>query len=171
MFKRILWVLLILLGLESAGCASLQRKFTRKPKEEPARAIMVVDQGPYQKKYSNDYYYKTHYTMWETWEDDLLMSLGGNHKHVTRAAEEAYSHLVSMSAYLKPEKKAQLEPLVKEFYAMEQKIEADRYSVSDEPVMRSDIERLKRLISNDFYYNKVKGDVLPDTVDLGAASK
>ena len=168
MKKKMLCLLLVGGALALSGCASLEKKFTRKtPKPEHTPAVVYLEQGPYQKKYSNDYYYKTHYTLWRTWQDEVLNNLGGNSKKLQRSAEEAYSHLESMDRYLKPEKQAQLKPLKDELNGFMTKFQSRGYSKSEEAVMRTDLERLKRLVSGDFYYDKVKADLLPDTVDLG----
>ncbi len=163
------WIafVLALALLNAAGCANVQKKFTRK-KKEPARipAVMYVEQGPYQKPYSNDYYYRTHYTMWRTWHDELIDQLGGNNKKVSRCAEESYNHLSQLAEYLLPEKKAALEPILKDLERVTRRIRSGGYAASEEPSMRSDLERIGRLVANDFYYNKVKDQVLPDQVAL-----
>ena len=162
----------LFLALGLTGCAtlpsSLQRKFTRKKKEPLHRTSTVyLDQGPQQKQFSNEYYYKTHFTFWKTWHDDLLASLDGNSKKLKRASEEAYSHLEQMSRYLKPEKQAELKPLLEELGLYRKKFSHGDYASAGS--IRPDLERLKRLVSNDFYFEKVKEDVLPDVVDLGGA--
>jgi hypothetical protein len=150
------------------GCASLPKKFVRKKKEPKHKAATVfLDEGPYQKQFSNEYYYKTHYTLWRTWHDDMVNNLAGNSKKLKRAADEAYSHLEQMSRYLQPERQAKLEPLVKELDAYRVKFDQGSFSKSSAMGMRSDLERVRRLVANDFYFDKVKQDILPDEVDLG----
>ena len=59
--KTILFLLLMALMINLAGCASVQKKFTRKKKEpKHVPAAVYFEEGPYQKKYSSSYYYKTH---------------------------------------------------------------------------------------------------------------
>src|SRR3989338_2522635 len=105
--KKIISLFLIALFCFT-GCASVQKKFTRKKPEKRIPAVVYFQEGPYQKKYSNEYYYKSHYTYWKSWHGDLIDSFGGNHKKVKRSAEEALNHLVQMSQYLKPEKQQEL---------------------------------------------------------------
>jgi hypothetical protein len=152
------------------GCASLPKKFIRK-KAAPAHtpSVVYIEKGPYQKKYSNEYYYKTHYTLWRTWQDETLDNLNGNAKKLARSAQEAYSNLDQMSRYLKPEKQALLKPLLDEMKAMMDKLQTSNNSRSQTASMRTDLERIQRLVSNDFYYDKIKADILPDEVDLGGA--
>jgi hypothetical protein len=153
-----------------SGCASVQKKFTRKKKEKRTPNAIFIDEGPYQKQFSNEYYYKNHYTMWKSWHDELLGQLGGNRKKVERCAQEAYNHLSDMANYLQPEKRAELKPLVEDLSRLVTKIESGSYSDSDEGGMRSELEKIKRLVANDFYYNKVKDSLLADEIDLGGGS-
>ena len=105
MKKKMIGLVLILAMVGGSGCASVQKKFTRK-KVEPTHvaAVMTFEEGAYQKKFSNDYYYKTHFTMWQSWHEELLNQLGGNSKKVARCAQEAAGHLTEMRRYLTPEK-------------------------------------------------------------------
>jgi hypothetical protein len=167
--KKALYVVLACVILVS-GCASAQKKFTRKKKEKRVPTAIFIDEGPYQKQFSNEYYYQNHYTLWKSWHDELLSQLGGNQKKVKRCANEAYNHLSDLGNYLKPEKRAELKPLVDDLAKIVQRIENANYSKSDEGGMRVELEKIRRLVANDFYYNKVKEHVLPDNVDLGQGS-
>ena len=168
MRKNAVFVLALVVAVSSAGCETLPKKFIRK-KKQPAHtaAVVPLDESAYEKKFSNEYYYKTHYTFWKTWHDDMIDDLAGNSKRLRRAAQEAYSHLEQMGRYLKPEKKAELEPLLKELDGYRKKFEEGAYSPQSLVAMRTDLERLRRLVANDFYYDKVKADLEPDVVDLG----
>ncbi len=160
-------VMIFFLILSLSGCETLPKKFIRKkPKPEHTPSVVYIEQGPYQKKFSNEYYYKTHFTLWKTWQDEILSNLGGNSKKVTRAMEEGYSHLDQMNRYLKPGKQTELKPLLDETKQTMDKYKSGNDSRSAVLSMKSDFERLKRLISNDFYYDKVKADILPESVDL-----
>lgn len=154
--------------LTSAGCASVQKKFTRK-KKEPSRIpqVVFIDEGAYQKKFSNDYYYKTHYSMWKTWHDELILNLDGNRKKTERCAIEAYSHLDQMSRYLDEEKKAELKPMLADMRRIMDRFTGGGYGDSERAGLRSELEKIKRLIANDFYYNKVKDSVPQERVSLG----
>ncbi len=171
MKRKMAMGLAVLLTLGLVGCETLPKKFIRKKKEPLHKAsVIFTDDGPSQKQFSNEYYYKTHYTLWKTWHDDMLDNLTGNSKKLQRAADEAYSNLEQMSRYLKPEKQAQLMPYVKELDAYRMKFKQSSLTQSSANAMRSDIERTKRYVANDFYFDKVKEDVLADTVDLGEAA-
>ncbi len=159
--------LIAVLVLSTAGCASFQKKFTRKKKEPKhvATAIYLQEEN-YQKKYSNEYYYKTHFTYWQTWHSDLLNQLGGNSKKVSRCVQEALSNLVEMKRYLKPEKQAPLEEQIQSLSDIAKKLDSGYYSKSSEGSVRSELEKIQRIVNNNFYFNKVKEDLVPDTVAI-----
>ena len=168
MRKWICGALLLVMCMECAGCASVQKKFTRK-KKEPAHvpAVIYFDETPYQKKYSNSYTYKTHYMFWRSWHSDLLDQLGGNRKKIARSAQEAYGHLDQMQKLLLPEKRSFLQPELDSFKVILDRINSNNYSESEEGGMRAELEKIRRLVSNDFYFDKIKDQILSDKIDLG----
>ncbi len=169
MKKGFWFVVAVMLLMEMAGCASVQKKFTRKAKTPShVAASIYLQEGAYQKKFSNEYYYKTHFTMWKTWHGDLINQLGGNQKKVSRCAQETRGHLAEMHRYLTPEKQAELQPELDELNRISERIESGRYSESQYGQTRTDLERIQRLVGNNFYFDKVKAHLLPETVDLGA---
>ena len=163
------WVLSVLcfflIGL--TGCATVQKKFVRK-KNEPAHipSVIYFQEGPYQKKYSNAYYYKTHFTMWKSWQGELLLQWGGNNRKVARCAQEAYSHLTEMSRYLVPEKQTELQPELDSMSRIMKRIDSGSYAESEKGGLRTELEKIKRLVANNFYYDKVKDSVLADEAGL-----
>ncbi|MBI4432962.1 MAG: hypothetical protein HY592_05750 [Candidatus Omnitrophica bacterium] len=168
MQKMAHYFLIIFLLAGFAGCASVQKKFTRK-KKEPARtaSVLYFEKGPYQKKYSNAHYYKTHYTLWKSWQDDSVSELNGNQKRLTRNIQEAYSHLSQMANYLVPEKRRELQPWIDSLGKIMRDFERGAVSESQKSMVRSDLERMQRVVAREFYYHKVKEQVLPEAVDLG----
>ena len=150
------------------GCATVQKKFTRKKKEPEHKAsVIYLDEGPYQKKYSNAYYYKSHYSLWKTWHSEMSEDLGSNTKKLRRASSEARGEMKGMLHYLVPDKQKELEPYSTELEKLVARLDSQSMSKSDEKNMRVDFERIERIVSSNFYYDKVKDSVLPDTVDAG----
>src|SRR3989338_1464137 len=162
--------LVLVMAINVAGCASVQKKFTRK-KKEPRHipAVVYLEEGPYQKKYSNVYYYKTHFTFWKSCQDELINQLGGNGKKVSRAAQEALSNLQEMNQYLTPAKQEELRPQMDALAKIAQRIESGGYPDSEVGGVRVELEKIRRIVSNNFYYDKIKNDLLPESVDFGAA--
>ena len=176
MRKNMKWIPMVLAVTVLSGCASssaIQKKFTRKAKEPAHKAatIYIEEQGPYQKKFSNEYYYKSHFTLWKTWHSDLMDQLGGNSKKVTRCAQEALGHLTEMNRYLNPQKQSELAEVLGEFSQIEQMIERGPVSDTQIGTMRADLERIQRLIANNFYFDKVQASLVPEAVDLGSGSQ
>jgi len=163
---RILAMLVIVTTM--TGCATVQKKFTRKKKVPDRIApVIYIEQGPYQKKYSNSYYYKTHFSLWKSWHDDLLTQLGGNGKKVSRAGQEVYSNAVEMNRYLNPEKQAEFKIHVDALKKVLDEMERATSRSVEKASFRVELERIRREIANGFSYESVKGDLLPDAVDLG----
>ncbi len=162
----LVWALLV---ANLAGCATMQRKFTRKPKEPKHTASVIpTEQGPYQKKFSNEFYYKSHFTLWKTWQSELIDSLGENRKKVARAGQEALGHLNDMRQYLLPEKQSELDAQIRELEKIVKRTDAGLSSASEIGPLRSDLERIRRVVAANFYYNRVKDQMTPETVDLGS---
>ncbi len=163
-------IYLLLLMLWTGGCASLPKKFIRKKKVAPhTPSAVYLQDGPTQKKYSNEYYYKTHFTFWKSWHDELIDQLGGNSKKVYRCAQESVNHLMEMNRYLSPAKQAELASPIADLTRITRRLESGNTSPSEQSGFHSELEKIHRIVSNNFYYNKVKDDLAPETVDLGAA--
>ena len=168
--KKILYFFIaLILAADLAGCSShtLQKKFTRK-KKQPGRIAPVIytQEGAYQKKYSNEYYYKTHFTMWKTWHGELINQLGGNHKKMTRCAQEAVSHLSEMQHYLAPEEQETLGEELGALKKISKKIEDSVFSDSEIGPTRVELERIRRVVSNGYTFDRVKHAILSDEIDL-----
>ncbi len=167
MFKKIAYLALVCLTVTAVGCETLPRKFIRKKKEpKHVSAVMFTDEGGSQKSFSNEYYYKMHYTLWKTWHDDMILNLTGNAKKLTRCTDEAYSHLEQMQAYLKPEKGVELKASLDELSKYRARIKSQSLSRSEAATFKSDLDRIRRQVVNNYYYDKVKEDVLADVVEL-----
>lgn len=168
--KKILsTTVMIFLAVELFGCASVQKKFTRKPKEPAHRASAIYfEEGPYQKKYSSAYYYKTHFTFWKSFQSETIEELGGNQKRLERNVQEAYSHLSQLNQYLVPEKQAELRPMLDSLGHIQTQIESGAVSASQATGLRTELEKIERMVSSHFYYEKVKDALIPEKVDLGA---
>ncbi len=166
--KKLISIVLLIVLLGSSGCASVQKKFTRK-KKTPSHIPTAIyfHEGPYQKKYSNVYYYKTHFTFWKSWHDELINQLGSNQKKVKRCAQEALGHLTEMSHYLVEEKVEELQPRLDVLAGITKRIENSHVAESEEGGVRVELEKTRRLIANNFYYDKVQGAILPDKVAVG----
>ena len=144
-----------------AGCASAKKKFMRKGEERVIRPVVFTEEG-YSKEFSNKYYYGTHFTNWKTWQDELINYWGKNAKRERRSADEIISNLESMRDLLREPKKSELDAQIDVAKQIRSTIVEDRRSGA----LRSEAEKLKRVINSNFYYDKVKEFVIPDDIAL-----
>ncbi len=167
MKKKLGAFILVLALLSLAGCASVQRKFTRKPKvPEHTASVIPLSEGPYQKKFSNEFYYQSHFTLWKNWQTELIQTLGENRKKVERAAQESLGNLTELKQYLLPEKQAELAAQIEALTKITDRVNAGNYSASEIGLMKSELEKIRRIVAANFYYNKVKDQMVPERVDL-----
>src|SRR3989338_4916683 len=164
MKKRIQFLIWTLILMDLSGCATMQRKFTRKAKE-PKHTVSVIptERGPYQKKFSNEFYYKSHFTLWKTWQSELIDSLGENRKKVARAGQESLSNLNDMRQYLLPETQAELDVQIRELEKIVKKTDVGLSSASEIGPLRFELERIRRVVAANFYYNKIKDQMAAET--------
>ncbi len=169
MKKKLVFFVLIFVASSLAGCETVQRKFTRKAKEpKHVTSVIPLSEGSYQKKFSNEFYYKSHYTLWKSWHSDLIQSLGENQRKVERAGQEALGHLTELKAYLVPEKQAELNFQIEDLSKIVGRINAGNTSASEIPFMRASLEKIRRIVASNFYFNKIKDQMVPESVDLAS---
>jgi hypothetical protein len=91
------------------GCATLKRKFTRKPKEkeEPEKIFTETKQ-----MYPANIRYSNHFIYWRSWQGELIENVGKNHKKVVASADRALYNLKQMQELLKDKKSRELQPYV-----------------------------------------------------------
>jgi len=158
------WVIIALLSVSMSGCASLQKKFTRKKEPRTVQPVIYTEKE-YVKPYSNKYYYQTHHSQWRTWHSELLKSLGGNVKRERRSISEAIGQLDQMLKYIHEPHR---EELASEIQNMKQ-IEA-RLSVlpghGREVNLKRKIEKSYRNINSRFSYSAMKDHLVPDETEF-----
>lgn len=153
--KRWLVVIIIFfMALDAAGCASLQKKFTRKKKAEVKRP-RFYQLKKYVKTPSPELY-KKHYAYWMTWQSELLSNLGKSHKKDMRCIEEILGNLYDMQNILVPEKADQLKLHIDRLLEVKDTIFKEELSQYNRHYIRSTLEREDRAIKREFCYAKVK---------------
>lgn len=165
--KKVLAAALLTVFLFPAGgCASMKKKFIRKTPEKIVRPIAVTEQE-FAKPYTNKYYYAKHFNSWKVWHDELLASIGGNGKKERRSAGESAAQLEEMMRYLAEPKRGELGRHLATVKAVTADLfEGSRYGGAEEAA-RTKLERVQRVVSSRFYYEKVAAFVIPDAIDLG----
>ncbi len=143
----------LLVGL--AGCAQLQKKFTRK-KKEPATKIPHYRSVKEYVRAPAPQLYQKHYVYWRSWNTELLSVMGKNTKKDMRCINEIISNLQDMKNLLVPEKAAELEPHIARMEGVRKEIAGGDAKVYTNPHVRGTLESEDRAISRDFKYKVVK---------------
>jgi len=153
--KRWLAVIIIFfMALNFAGCASWQKKFTRKKKAE-AKRPRIYQLKKYKKTPSPELY-KKHYAYWMTWQSELLSDLGKSHKKDMRCIEEILGNLYDMQNILIPEKADQLKSHIDRLLEVKDTIFREELSQYNRHYIRNELDREDRTIKREFCYAKVK---------------
>lgn len=151
----VLLIFFLLLGL--AGCAGLQRKFTRK-KKEPVKKPRIYQIKKYEKKPSVELY-KKHYAYWVTWQSELIKVLGYNHKKDMRCIEEIVSNLKDMQNILVREKAEEMAPHIARLSKVKDAIFKEELTEINRTYVLATLEREDRTIKREFNINKVKNSL------------
>jgi len=167
---KIKWLVFLMLGvllMDIVGCATITKKFKRKSKRKPIQPVVFTERS-FVPEYSNKYYYKTHYTHWKTWHNEWIAYLSRNAKRERRAAGEVLGHLDSMQKLLDETKAQELQGHIDAIQKISKRIRTTSREEQVGTETRLTLNRTKRQISSNFYYEKVKEHLLPDDIDLSA---
>lgn len=162
MKKIITFLIIFSLAANLAGCAALQKKFTRK-KKAGVKAPRIYQVKIYEKKPTPELY-KKHYTFWSGWQSELVQVLGENHKKDMRCIEEIVSNLKDMQNILTEEKAKALDPHIDKLAAVGDMIFKSEVTRSNRESIIRALDRESRAIKKDFNYRKVK-DYLKKSFD------
>ncbi len=159
---------LILLGcllvfvFAAAGCESLARKFVRKPKLDDKKADEVIFAPEEYKSESvaNQDLYRQYFLYWQSWQDELIDSLekSGNRKKQVDSLNEAVKNLEDIKLLINPESAARLDFCINRLQLLRAAIVKDIYA-NNVAENRRQAEWIKRDISRDFSYNKIKDSI------------
>ena len=155
-FNVFLYISTVFLTLNLTGCDAMQRKLTRKKTTVKQPRFYQIKK--YTKKPSPELY-KKHFAYWASWQEDLIQSIGQNHKRDIRGIEEALGHLKDMQNILIPSKADELQPHVEKMEAARTIILRSDLSFASRDYVRGILDREDRAIKRDFCYSKVKDDL------------
>ena len=156
--KRILYfITAFLLIVNIAGCASVQRKFTRK-KKEPVKMPHIYQVKTYEKKPTPELY-KKHYVYWESFQSEMISVLGQNHKKDMVCIEHILSNLKDMQNMLMPEKAAELEIHITRLAKINDILVKEDLTKFNMNYVMTTLERESRYIKRGFIYGKVKNNL------------
>jgi hypothetical protein len=162
MRKTVSILLIISLVFGAAGCAGMQRKFTRK-KKDAAKKPRIYQLKKYEKKPTPELY-KKHYAWWMSWQSEILSTLGKNHKKDMSCIEQIVSNLRDMQSLLVPEKADELEPHIARLDEVKNILFKEDLTQFNRTYVTMTLEREERYVKKNFYYKKIK-DYLRQSFD------
>ena len=153
--KRVLtFSIALFLVFNIAGCAGLQKKFTRK-KKETVKMPRIYQVKKYDRKPTPELYRK-HYVYWESFQSEMIMVLGQNHKKDMVCIEHIISNLSDMRNMLLPEKAAELEIHIERLAKIKDILAKEDLTRFNRTYVTMTLERESRYIKRGFVYKKVK---------------
>ena len=156
--KFIFYTVILVLCISLAGCAGLQRKFTRQKKQEE-KIGPIITTYDYAKELRVDELYKKHFLFWKTWQSELIDRMDDSCKKRIECYDEALENLKEMKKYLNDIKAQELEPFLSEITSIGPAIKKDRLTNSEKYKMQQLLEKTKRQIEKRFSYSDVKGSL------------
>jgi len=154
MKKAVAFTLIAVMILNIAGCAGVQRKFTRK-KKETVKMPRIYQVKEYDTKPTPELY-KKHYVYWESFHSEMIMTLGQNKKKDKMCIEHILSNLMDMRKMLMPEKAAELDIHIVRLEKIKDILHKEDLTRFNRTYITMTLERESRYIKRGFVYSKVK---------------
>ena len=158
--SRVFWLTVcsaLLTGL--AGCESLERKFTRKPKNPPPPPNPIIQFQDYTRSLTPLDRYRKHYMIFDYWSEefiDTLRSPSMNQKRLIRASSEALGELQTLQSLLREDKAAQLTPLLEERREINRQVQRGAVDGLRATTTLRALESHSRQIHRDFFWRDVQ---------------
>jgi hypothetical protein len=127
MMRNRTWVVVAGVVLACAGCESMQKKFTRKPKEPVARPSPVVSFRNYMEGTTPMERYRKHYAMFSYWNDQLITELQQRDvspKRAKRASQGALQELDTLRDLLRDDAVAELQPIIQGWVQVDKQLDS-----------------------------------------------
>ena len=157
-----LWGLALVLGL--SGCESLQRKFTRRSKQQKPPPTPIINFQDYSKAMTPLDRYRKHCLIFDYWNDDLLQALQGrplNPKRVHRASTESLAELEVMQQLVADDVAQRMAPLFEERAALNRQLQGGPLNDTQASTLQRSIERQARHIDREFFWRDVQDQLKP----------
>jgi hypothetical protein len=165
MKRVILFITIAALCFNLVGCETVAKKFRRK-KKEPVKRPRIYQVKKYPKKPVAELY-KKRYAYWESWQSELIETLGKNQKKDVRCVNEIISNLTDMKGMLVPERAEAMEPHIERMRQIRQMVSDENMGIGSRDYLLMTLEREDRAISREFRYGKVKDCLMKDMDDEG----
>ena len=157
---RVIGIGLVCMSLcATAGCESLQRKFTRKPKHPAERPTPIIHFEDYSKAMTPLDRYRKHALLFEHWNSQLIDALTekpSSFKRVRHSSGEAMGELEVLHQLLDEEAAKQLEPIVVKRRRLDERLQDGTYMPGEMMAIQRMLERQARRIKGEFFWRKVE---------------
>jgi hypothetical protein len=157
--KKILSVLLFcFLLLDSVGCESFTRKFTRKSKKSEQSMEMVLLPEEYKgPEMTKEELYRQYFLYWNLWQDELINSLTQNAslKKKIDCAQEALKNFTNMKMLLVTDAQKNFDTYLVKLNDLLASMKKDVYGVDNNSNLRV-AERIKAGVHQNFVYPKIR---------------
>ena len=155
MVRRFRYIVILILCISIAGCAGMQRKFTRKKhKEEKAMPIVTTYEYPIEERV--DELYKKRFLFWKSWQGELIDRMEDNYKKREECYNELMQNLTEMKKYLNDEKCKELEGFVAEIKSLDPDVKKIDLTKNEQYRIAQVLEKTRRMIDKRFSYTHVK---------------
>ncbi len=154
----------------AAGCESLRRKFTRRPKVHQGPEPIFALEKEYRPEFSPEVRYQAHFAYWKAAHGDVLEGLGQvTQARRMHAMREALKELRAMQALLEGPPVTGLGTLIDEMVVLEARLADPTLDAARLSLMRTTVESLWRRIDRGYDYRKMKPYLKPDLPAAPAA--
>jgi hypothetical protein len=155
MIKGFRYAIIIALCISVAGCAGIQRKFSREKKEE-VKQLPIVTTYDYAKELRVDELYKKRFLFWKSWQGELIDRMSDGYKKRAECYDELIQNLLEMQKYLNDEKYKELGNFITEIKSVDPDVKKIDLTNNEKYRIAQVLEKTKRLIDKRFSYAHVK---------------
>ena len=156
---RVLCAVCCVLCAGLTGCESLERKFTRKPKNPEQAPSPIITFQDYTRAMTPLDRYRKHYLMFKYWNDELLGALQSpslNSKRLKRSSTEALAELQTLEGLIVDELAAHLAPLLDARAKIDRQLRSIGFSESQAQGITRTLEAQTRQIDREFSWRDVQ---------------
>ncbi len=154
------YFILAVLVMNICGCASMQKKFTRKKKQEDPRSNVILALEEYDKLADYHELYKKHYLLWQYWHDELINSIKENYKKQKNCAKETLENLSALKKYISADKQELLDGYIMRVEEIKRRIDTRYTNKIEQDRMSRELEKIKRLIDKEYRYSEIQSYVV-----------
>jgi len=152
--KMLKAVLIIALAFGLCGCAELGRKFIRK-KDPKKEKVSFYSPEEYRPKPAPERY-QEHFMLWRSWHSDMERMGESSHLRDMNSASEALRHLTAMRDLLEEERALKLDEQIRHIEKLKNRLKKSKKDITKDPHSRRLLERVGRVITNNFSYNRMR---------------